>query len=140
MRSFIFFDTHPQNYCEDAPTKSGRRTKSAAAASTSTSRRRDKAPPTSRSSASGETVLSKNVRGFSDSEIRRFVKSYRKFSNPKSRCVCHHLCVCVFVIHPLMIFMVKHVKPHNYFGTIQTLMEWCTVMLCRERFLACLTA
>lgn len=32
-----------------------------------------------------EMVVTKKVRGFSDSEIRRFVKSYRKFGKTKSR-------------------------------------------------------
>ena len=36
-----------------------------------------------------------HIRGFTDSELRRFIKSYKKFANPLSRLVCKCMyCFC----------------------------------------------
>ena len=85
---YVHFTCPLQNYCEqDAPSKSGRRSQRAGNSKPAgTGRRHEKssrAEPTR--GETGETVMTKKVRGFSDSEIRRFVKSYRKFGKTKSR-------------------------------------------------------
>ena len=77
-----------QNYCEDTPTNaSGRRSKVThdETRKTTSRSRREKAPPTSTPGTPEDTGVARHVRGFSDTEIRRFVKSYRKFGEPKSR-------------------------------------------------------
>ena len=71
-----------QNYCEqDSNTKSGRKSQR----SGNSRQRHENAGRSEPSGDTGETVLTKKVRGFSDSEIRKFVKSYRKFGKTKSR-------------------------------------------------------
>lgn len=78
--------SHPssplQNYCEDQTQNS------AAGKSRTRGGGGAKAGAPGKESPVGagySTVISKNIRGFTDSEIRRFVKSYRKFINPKAR-------------------------------------------------------
>lgn len=71
-----------QNYCEqDSPDKSGRRSQRGG----NSKQRPDKASRAEVAREMGETVVTKKVRGFSDSEIRRFIKSYRKFGKTRSR-------------------------------------------------------
>ena len=71
-----------QNYCEqDSNTKSGRKSQR----SGNSRQRHDNASRAEPAGEMGETVMTKKVRGFSDSEIRKFVKSYRKFGKTKSR-------------------------------------------------------
>ena len=54
----------------------------------SSTRRREKAPPPANQDTQDETLIVEDVRGFTIAEIRRFIKSYRKFGHPKSRSVC----------------------------------------------------
>lgn len=71
-----------QNYCEDSPSKQAARGRAQKARA---GRRRGEPPPPRADEDGRDTMVTKTVRGFSDNEIRRFVKSYRRFPNPKSR-------------------------------------------------------
>ncbi len=78
-----------QNYCEDGSTANAgsKPVPETARKTTSSTRRRDKATPIAIPISMDETVVTKTVRGFSDAEIRRFIKSYRKFGEPRTRFV-----------------------------------------------------
>ncbi len=84
-----------QNYCEDGSQK---------VSSSKSSRTRGskaEAPPTSMVTGGGggyDTMISTNISGFTDSEIRRFLKSYRKFVNPKSRHVINSVTGVYFYV------------------------------------------
>lgn len=72
-----------QNYCEDQSQRAGGGGGGGGASGRARGKsNRAVAPPTD---DSYETMLVKNMRGFSDAEIRRFVKSYKKFINPKAK-------------------------------------------------------
>lgn len=78
----VYLSSHFQNYCEDQSQNNSGKTR--------TRNTKPGAPPTKDSTGSCATVVSRNIRGFTDSEIRRFVKSYRKFVNPKARQETEH--------------------------------------------------
>ena len=79
---FVFF----QNYCEqDTPTKSGRRSQRGGNQKPTGQRHEKASRGADPAGEMGETVMTKKIRGFSDSEIRRFIKSYRKFGKTRSR-------------------------------------------------------
>jgi len=85
----ITFKLLLQNYCEDASTPvkpsttSNRRSKPPPEKKPISSSRKRAAPPPPE--ATDEVVVQRTVKGFSDFEIRRFVKSYRKYGEPKTR-------------------------------------------------------
>ncbi len=78
-----------KNYCEDGSVKqetgSSRSRSRGNRGGVSNSKDHTPISVSSSTTAGFGTVVSKNIRGFSDAEIRRFVKSFKKFVNPNSR-------------------------------------------------------